>query len=79
MSGLKNTFKRLLNFSTGQGYMTGREKRAERDMKRQAALDRVYRNAPIPEAEEIKRNERRKAARRGGSRANTVLTRDTLG
>ncbi len=81
MSGLKNTTKRLWNFSTGKGYKTDGENRAENKAKKQAKLDKVYVDAnTIPDDELIKRNERRKAAKRQGSRAATVLTnQDQLG
>jgi len=82
MSGLKNTAKRAWNFSTLRGYQTNTEKRQEKAAKKQAGLDKIYSSVAIPDAEEIKRNERRKAAKRQGSRANTVLTyteRDRLG
>jgi len=80
MSGLKNTVKRLVNVSTGRGYKTNRERRAEKENKRQAAVDAVYSSALLPDEEEVRRNERRKQAKRRGSRASTVLTdQDTLG
>ena len=81
MSGLKNTTKRLWNFSTGKGYKTNSEQRQEDAAKKQAKLDKVYSDAnQIPDEEVIKRNERRKAAKRQGSRASTVLTnQDRLG
>ena len=79
MSGLKNTIKRLASAGLGQGYTTGRERRAKKAAKKQAALDKVYADAQIPDEEEIARNERRKAAKRRGSRVSNVLTEDTLG
>lgn len=80
MSGLKNTGKRLWNMTTGKGYKTNEEARQEAEAKRQGALDKIYSSVAIPDEEEIQRNERRKAAKRQGSRANTVLTdRDRLG
>ncbi len=78
MSGLKNTIKRMHNFGIGKGYMTGEERRAEKAAKKQAALDEVFASARLPDEEEIKRTERRKAAKRRGSRIATVLT-DQLG
>ncbi len=45
----------------------------------QTRLDKIYSSAQFPDEEEIKRNERRKAAKRRGSRADTVLTEETLG
>lgn len=81
MSGLKNTVKRLANASMGRGYKTNREIRQERQMKRQQALDKIYQGAEMPDPEELKRRERRKAAKKRGSRVSTVLTEneDTLG
>ena len=80
MSGLKNTVKRLASASIGRGYSTGREKRAKAAAKKQADLDKVYAGAQLPDEEEIARNERRKAAKRRGSRVSTILTdEDTLG
>lgn len=80
MSGLKNTGKRLVNASVGRGYKTNRERKAEKAAKKQASLDEIYQGAEMPDEEVIKRNERRKAAARRGSRVSTVLTeRDTLG
>lgn len=80
MSGLKNTVKRLANVSRGKGYMTKKERKAKEAAKRQAGLDEIYRGAEMPDEEVIARNERRKSARRRGSRVSTVLTdRETLG
>lgn len=80
MSGLKNTGKRLVNFTKGQGYMTNEERKEEEKAKDQKKLDKIYTGADIPDPEAIRRNERRKAAKRRGSRISTVLTeRDTLG
>ena len=80
MSGLKNTVKRLANFSMGKGYKTSAERRQEREAKHQAALDKVYAGAEMPDEESIRRNERRKAAARRGSRQRNVLTdEDQLG
>lgn len=82
MSGLSNTWKRLGNLAGGKGYKTNKERRTEADAKAQGKLDKVYSDAAgvIPDEEVIKRNERRKAAKRQGSRASTVLTNnDQLG
>lgn len=78
MSGLKNTVKRLANASMGKGYMTRDEKRAKDQAKRQGELDRIYSAADMPDDEQVRRNERRKAAQRRGSRVSNVLT-DMLG
>ena len=80
MSGLKNTVKRLANAGMGKGYETNREKRHAHIAKDKAARDLVYSGAEMPDDEQLKRTERRKAAKRQGSRANTVLTNnDQLG
>jgi len=80
MSGLKNTWRRIGGFLTGQGYKTSKEKSAEDQVKRQDEMDKVYAGAEVPDDELLKRNARRKAAKRQGSRANTVLTNnDQLG
>ncbi len=80
MSGLKNTAKRIWNVSTGKGYKTNTEIRQEKEAKIQAGKDALFAGAEVPDEEAIKRHERRKAAARSGSRANTVLTdKDTLG
>ena len=78
MSGLENTAKRLINASTGKGYQTNKERRAKKVAKHQAGLDAIYAGAQMPDEQEVRRKERRKAARRRGSRADTILT-DQLG
>ena len=80
MSGLQNTFKRGFAFSQGQGYRTSQERHAKRTAQQKAVKDEIYANAQMPDEEQVKRNERRKSARRRGSRVSTVLTeQDTLG
>lgn len=82
MSGLKDnsTLKRLFNFGNLKGYKTNDEIRAEKKAKIQKRKDKMFHSAEIPDEEAIKRNERRKAAKRQGSRMNTVLTdEDRLG
>jgi hypothetical protein len=80
MSGLKNTAKRLANMSLGRGYKTNDERRQEKKGKITAAKNKMFQSAQMPDEEDIRRVERRKAARRRGSRAQTVMTeRDTLG
>lgn len=79
MSGLKNTWRRSGNFILGKGYTTKKERDRKKAAQRQAELDKVYQGAQIPDEEEIQRDERRKAAKRRGSRADTILTEDTLG
>lgn len=80
MSGLKNTFRRTMSAVTGKGYSTKEERAAKKAATEQTALDRLYASAAIPDAETIRRNERRKAARRRGSRVRNVLTdRQRLG
>lgn len=80
MSGLKNTGKRLVNLGLGRGYQTDDERKAKRVAKEQNRLNTIYAGAEMPDEEVIRRNERRKAARRRGSRVSTVLTdEETLG
>lgn len=80
MSGLKNTVRRLGNASMGRGYKTSGEAKREVAAKKQNALDLVYSGADVPDDEQLKRVERRKQAKRQGSRANTILTNnDQLG
>lgn len=80
MGGLKNTAKRLANASMGKGYMTNEERRQKKKAKIKAGKDKMFQSAALPDEEEIRLVERRKAAARRGSRAQTVLTdRQTLG
>jgi len=80
MSGLKNTSKRIMNASVGRGYMTNEERRQKKKGKIKKAKDKMFQSAALPDEEEIRLVERRKAAKRRGSRAQTVLTDlDTLG
>ena len=80
MAGLKNTVKRMANASMGRGYATSSALLQKRKAKSQARLDKTFQSALMPDEEEIAREERRKAARRRGSRADTVLTdQDLLG
>ena len=83
MAGLKNTAKRLWSLGNpfdGRGYQTKDEAEAEKKAKIQAGKDKMFAGAQLPDEEQIKRNERRKSAKRRGSRLNTVLTdRETLG
>jgi hypothetical protein len=85
MSGIKNTIQKFANASMGKGFKTSEQvRRPEEEMKRKQRRDKMYANAEMPDEELVKRNERRKMARRGGSRADTVLTNklgssDTLG
>jgi len=80
MSGLKNTGKRLWNLGVGKGYKTNKEVQMEKEAKIQKGKDKLFHSAVVPDDEAIKRNERRKAAKRSGSRASTVMTdEDRLG
>ena len=78
MSGLKNTVKRIASASMGKGYSTRKERRAGRVARKQDALDKMFSSAEMPDEEQVRRSERRKAAKRRGSRIENVLT-DTLG
>ena len=81
MSGLKNTGKRFINASLGRGYKTNKERRLSKQANRQKRIDKIYAAAEMPDEELIRRNERRKAAARRGSRQRNVLTyeEDLLG
>lgn len=81
MSGLENTVKRATNFGIGRGYKTNDERKAEKKAKVKAKKDKMFQSAALPDEEDIRRVERRKAAARRGSRAKTILTdrEDTLG
>lgn len=74
MGNLDNTWRRAKNFGLGRGYKTDKEKKQKKQAKRQAKKDKIFHSAEMPDEELIKRNERRKAAGRAGSRASTVLT-----
>lgn len=74
MGGLKNTGRRLKNVVSGRGYMTDKERYQKQKGKRTAAKDKMFQNAALPDEEEIRLVERRKAAKRKGSRVKTVLT-----
>jgi len=80
MSGLNNTVKRIGNASLGRGYMTNQERRDKKKAQVTKAKNKMFQNAMMPDEEDIRRVERRKAAKRRGSRASTVMTdRETLG
>ena len=86
MSGIKNTAQGFINASLGRGYHTNKSvsgyKRKGREKAAQIEKDEIFASAAgdIPDPEEIKLENRRKAARRKGSRASTILTKDeTLG
>ncbi len=80
MSGLDNTWRRMHNLNQGQGYKTKKEIKARKAKGKQDKLDEMFAGAEMPDSELIRRNERRKAAARRGSRISTVLTdEDTLG
>lgn len=80
MGGLKNTMKRGFNFGLGRGYATNEERREKARGKITAAKNKMFASAELPDEEEIRRVERRKSAKRKGSRAQTVMTdRESLG
>ena len=80
MSGLKHTAQRAKNASMGKGYKTSKERRQQKKGKKQKKMNKKFENAVMPDEQEIRRNERRKAAARVGSRASTVMTdQETLG
>ena len=80
MSGLKNTAKRSWNLGVGRCYKTNEERREKARSKITKAKNKMFANASLPDEEEIRRVERRKSAKRQGSRAQTVMTdRESLG
>ncbi len=78
MTGLKNTHRRIHSFAHGRGYTTRDERRQKRVAAEQARKDKMFAGAELPDEEDIRRRERKKAARRKGSREETILT-DQLG
>jgi hypothetical protein len=75
-----SSFKRATNFGLGRGFATNEERREAAKAKIKKKKDKMFQNATMPDEEDIRRVERRKAAKRRGSRANTILTdRETLG
>jgi len=81
MSGLNNTFKRIMSFSKGSGYETHTEsdiRRGGPEKREQKRLDEMFASGQVPDEDLLKLAARRRAARRRGSRADTILT-DTLG
>ena len=90
MGGLVDTLRRGANFAVGKGYKTSGERKRARVGREEAAaeskasaeqlrLDEMFAGGLMPDADFLKRIARRKAAMRRGSRADTVLTEDTLG
>lgn len=80
MSGLKNTAKRSFNLGLGRGYKTNEERRQGKRNKITKRKNKMFASAQLPDEEEIRRVERRKSAKRQGSRAQTVMTdRESLG
>ena len=76
MSGLENTGKRLINASLGRGYKTNDERKAREEGQDSRSPRQDHEGAEMPDEEVIRRNERRKAAARRGSRQRNVLTDD---
>lgn len=64
------------NWTMGKGFMTNDERREQKKAEEQARLDKIYSGAQMPDDESIRRNSRRKAASRRGSRQRNVLTDD---
>ena len=78
MSGIKNTIQKFVNASTGKGFKTNEQvRRPKRQAEAIAKRDAMFAGADMPDEEFIRRNERRKAAKRRGSRVSNVLTDDT--
>jgi len=70
--------ERNVNAMGCEGWATNTELQRAEDAKRQKALDKMFAKPEFPDEEKIRRDARRKAATRRGSRVSTVLT-DTLG
>lgn len=68
--------RRMGNWMRGSGFETSGEQKARKAAEAQGRLDKVYAGAQMPDEELIRRNERRKAAGRRGSRQRNVLTAD---
>ncbi len=78
MSSLTREIRRGTQASMGRGYKTKGERKRAGAVRHQTAKDEMFAGAQMPDEEDIRRVERRKAARRRGSRAETILT-DQLG
>lgn len=76
MSKIDKNMHRMWNWVGGSGFTTGKEQTQKKQFKKQKRLDKVYASAVLPDDELIRRNERRKAAARRGSRQRNVLTDD---
>lgn len=80
MGGLANTAKRSFNLGIGRGYKTNEERRQSKRDKITKRKNKMFADSQLPDEEEIRRVERRKSAKRQGSRAQTVMTdRESLG
>ncbi len=64
------------NWIGGKGFVDNDAKREIKKAEQQARLDKVYSGAQMPDDESVRRNSRRKAAGRRGSRQRNVLTDD---
>lgn len=72
--------RRMGNWMRGSGFETSGEQKRRTAAEAQGRLDQVYAGADMPDEELVRRNERRKAAKRRGSRQRNVLTdEDSLG
>jgi hypothetical protein len=65
-----------MNWTMGKGFVDNEAKKKIKEAEEQARLDKVYAGAQMPDDESIRRNSRRKAAGRRGSRQRNVLTDD---
>jgi hypothetical protein len=80
MSGVDKMVRRTVRWFGGHGFMTQGEKKQKDKAQWQDKQNKIFQGVPMPDPEELKREQRKKAAGRKGSRASTVLTnRDTLG
>ncbi len=82
MGGIKKQVQRGVNLLKHGEYKTRDEIKAKEAGKAAVQVERdkdaMFANAQMPDSDTIRRNERRKAARRRGSRVETILT-DRLG
>ncbi len=79
MSSLFDYGRRTGNWIIGRGLKTSGERKREEAAVEQQRKDKMFASGEIPDEDFLKRAARKKAARRRGSRIETVLTEDTLG
>ena len=70
--------ERSMNLLARGEWATNKERKKAKEAKTQKKKDKIFAGAEMPDEEFIRRNARRLAAQRRGSRVSTVLT-ETLG